>query len=229
MAGENVYAVYDPATGGIYFSRSTDGGHTFLPPVLLAYPGHTASLARREGAPPEEENLYVVFEVSMDDGIHVAFTRSPDGGNTWMRPVFVPIPGGNHCPDPKIAVDAGGTIYVTCRRGHFYLTRSTDGGATWSEPFPFTPDYDSMGGVMVCSLVVRDGVLYFVTAVFGEPIPYDFKVVFTKSTDGGRPGRSRSGWTTGCLTERRWTWPWMRPGSSMWPGATPVFSTVGMP
>ncbi len=185
VAGENVYVVYSPADGGVYSSRSTDGGHTFFPPVLVAFPGDLASLARREGAPPEETDLYVVFEVFEDDGVHVAFTRSPDGGDTWILPIFVPVPGGRGCLDAEIAVDAGGTIYITCRRGPFYLTRSTDGGGTWSEPFPFTPDYDSMGGVQVSSLVVRDGVLYFVTVVFGDPVPYDFEVVFTKSTDGG--------------------------------------------
>ena len=124
----------------------------------------------------------------------------PPTGNTWTLPIFVPVPGGRGCLDAKIAVDTGGTIYSTCRRGSFYLTRSTDGGATWNEPFPFTPDYDSMGGVQVCSLVVRGAILYFVTAVFGK-VPYEFEGVFTKSTDGGEtwtePVRVDDGETNG--------------------------------
>ena len=40
VAGENVYVVYDASDPiGVFFSRSTDGGHTFLPPVLVAFPG----------------------------------------------------------------------------------------------------------------------------------------------------------------------------------------------
>ena len=103
VAGENVYVVSSSAEGGVYFSRSTDGGHTFFPPVLVAFPGFLASLARREGAPPEELDLYVVFEVSMDDGIHVAFTRSPDGeyldtADFRPRPRWERLPG---CQDRR--------------------------------------------------------------------------------------------------------------------------------
>ncbi|MEM3486365.1 MAG: sialidase family protein, partial [Candidatus Methanomethyliaceae archaeon] len=78
-----VYDASDPI--GVFFSRSTDGGHTFFPPILVAYPGIVPSLARREGTPPEEEDLYVVFY----DARRVLFTYSPDAGRTWTLPIVV--------------------------------------------------------------------------------------------------------------------------------------------
>jgi hypothetical protein len=185
MAEGNVYVVYDHPTG-VYLARSTNGGDSFLPSVPIVGIGtsNMPALARREGAGPEEEDLYVTFMAS--GGIY--FTRSPDAGTTWLIPITV----SNMVPAivPKIVVDAFDTIYVTWHHtvndygGYFYLSRSTDNGATWSNPVPI---HSSVYGVLFrpqnCSLIVQGGTLLF--AWVGQPQGGFPEVMVTRSTDSG--------------------------------------------
>jgi hypothetical protein len=185
VTGENVYVVYDHPTGE-YLARSTDGGHSFLPSVAI-FEGNNGSLpalARREGARPEEEDLYVTFMAL--EGLF--FSRSPDGGTTWLLPTTVT----NITPAmvPKIVVDSSGTIYVTWHHttyeqyGHFYLSRSSDGGLTWSTPIQIQTElYSVYSRPQMCSLLVQGDTLLF--AWVGQPQGGSTEVMFTHSTDGG--------------------------------------------
>ena len=190
LAGEDVYVVYDSGSAweGIWFSHSSDGGQTFLPSTHIHPEGSKAAIARREGAGPEEEDLYVTFY----KGYRVYFTRSPDEGATWLAPLVVydGAPEEAWVGHPKIAVDAGGTIYLTWRKDSggyhsFYLSRSGDGGGSWSAPSPITPEPYVVGNwTLSSSLQAAGGVLYF--AWNGTRVStWEREVMFTHSSDGG--------------------------------------------
>jgi hypothetical protein len=175
VAGDDVYVVYQYY--GLNLAHSTDGGHTFPPATQIHPRGEGAALVRRQGAPPEEQALYVAF----DDLGEIYFTRSPDGGTTWLVPVVVDEgPGARF---PKIAVDASGTIYVTWVENTqgaadiYFIARSSDGGISWSDPVSI------MGANIVnptaYSLILSDTALNLAGAR-----PND-RVAFTRSTDGG--------------------------------------------
>jgi len=156
----NVYAIW--GFQGLFprFSRSTDGGASFSPPIQLSTHGMPA-------VGPNGE----VYVVGLDTG-DVLVTKSTDGGLSFGPPVPVAsvTPIGHfdsatekYCGNvlngslrasssPRIAVDKSGgpnngTVYVVFS-GHgagadeadVYLTRSTDGGATWSTPSRLNDD-----------------------------------------------------------------------------------------
>jgi len=188
VAGNNVYVVSGETIRPVYLIRSTDGGHTFLPPVQIDPRGDTPSIARREGAGSDDADLYVTFDLER----YIYFTRSTDGGATWLQPPVLvrESPDNGQLYDSKIAVDAQGIIYITWCHNHdgngcaLFLSRSVDGGATWLEPVQVAPGLRHLlSWDQACSLAVRDGNLYF---AWGDSVAGEGRhILFTRSTDGG--------------------------------------------
>lgn len=137
----------------IYYTRSTDGGATFLPAVPVTHPD-------RNGAFTWTGNL-----VTSDDGqtLHSVYTRrlvpvlsdqesagaeqvtvatSRDGGLTWTSRVVWNAAGPASWLYPAIARDGQGILYVTwseLRRNDqpTFWRSSADDGATWGQALPF--------------------------------------------------------------------------------------------
>lgn len=161
----NLYAswtrfdVYDSSNpddqSHIMFSRSTDGGKSFAPPIRISdTPGDCLDDdGTLEGAVPAvgpDGTVYVVW--GGPKGLE--FDKSKDGGLTFGSDrVLCETPGGwasdvegvsRHNGMPVTIVDASrgpsrGTIYVNWideRHGNkdVFLMSSTDGGETWTEP-----------------------------------------------------------------------------------------------
>ncbi len=183
VVGNEVYVVHDQSPGWVYFTRSVDGGYTFLPSIVVGNYGGMTSIARREGAGLEDRDLYVSFYLAQ----YIYFTRSTDGGASWIWPVVVQTsPDNGQLFVPKIAVDTQGVIYITWCHNHdgngcdLGLSRSFDGGVTWLEPIQVVPFLTRMPfWVQGCSLVGRNGSLYFAWNN-GQ------QFLFTRSTDGGQ-------------------------------------------
>jgi hypothetical protein len=156
----------------IAFTKSTDGGQTWEPArvvgQLTSLPGTFPRQAFRNlsipimAAGPGSE-LYIVYSDYRDapqpndeDGkqADVMMVRSPDGGESWFKPVKVNRDSTNADQfQPYVAVNAGGQVDVTyfdrrldARRvegstvahpGNFFidtwLSRSNDGGRTFSD------------------------------------------------------------------------------------------------
>lgn len=133
----------------IYFSRSTNGGNSFSTPIRISSSSNCQFCCPTVG--PNGE-VYVVW---FDYGSYtIQFTRSLDGGVTWIGDTTVAEFNDNFPPNPcgtfrtpaypVIGCDiSGGTyngwIYVcwasdSVGNPDIFFTRSTTGGATWSWP-----------------------------------------------------------------------------------------------
>ncbi len=152
----DVYGSADPADKShILFSRSTDGGRSFAPPIRISdTPGDCVDDdGTLEGAVPAvgpDGTVYVVWGGPRG----LEFDKSTDGGLTFGTDrVLVETPGGwastvegisRHNGMPVTIVDASrgpsrGTIHVNWideRNGNkdVFLISSTDGGETWTAP-----------------------------------------------------------------------------------------------
>lgn len=139
--------------------KSTDGGHTFGPftPIGPGYPMMGGDMAPLLVDPAGNvDSVYLGHQT--DPGTYLLhpgfenFTRSIDGGVTWTTQQLHPEVGSvdihSWWIDGSIAIDAGGTLYITwdtqTDAGDIgYVSYSTDAGTTWSTPVRVTPDTDT--------------------------------------------------------------------------------------
>jgi hypothetical protein len=141
------------AQGGIYFTRSTDGGLTFEPPRRVApitpmpsqmeggyrtssYPVLTVS-----PSPAPAGSLHVAWADARDGDTDVLYARSTDRGTTWSQPRKLNEDGirDAHQFLPWLAA-AGGHLHVAWLDSRAYpnatrldviLRSSLDAGASW--------------------------------------------------------------------------------------------------
>jgi hypothetical protein len=138
----NVYVTFD--SDGAVFSRSTDQGQTFSPPIKLG--GFPEGLAV---AP--DGSIFVLTEQIEGAGARLLVSKSIDGGVTFGRAVvaaaITTLPtffAGNSflilsgITRAQIASDANGAYIVTDDftggNANILFTRSIDGGLNWSSP-----------------------------------------------------------------------------------------------
>jgi hypothetical protein len=143
-----------PRANTVEFSRTTDGGTTWSPPIVIDQaPPFAVDLAPRILVLPDRTLLAMFARADFSaaepvGSIQVA--RSPDAGRTWLpaievgsKPVFdlrdpdfgdgLPSPGF-----PGAAVAPDGTVYIafedsrTPTSGAIALLTSRDAGRTWS-------------------------------------------------------------------------------------------------
>lgn len=153
-----------PPAEGISFSRTTDGGASWSPPLHLDFPMPAGSMpigalvmVLPDGA------LLAITTVrarnGTDDPHRIFAMRSTDLGTTWSPPTLVtefPATDGRHStpfsdPETGEAIDApewaissavarDGTVYVTWRHrvspaeADIRLAKSTNGGVSWGSP-----------------------------------------------------------------------------------------------
>lgn len=126
--------------GGIFYTRSTDGGESWSSPVQLDLPAVDAETPRL--AVDRLDNIYVVWADLSDageqdpPGIGVSFARSTDGGESWSAPYQI-VAGEEEYEWPEMVVDSTGIIHVVWRYrnlavGTIGYTQSSDGGQSWS-------------------------------------------------------------------------------------------------
>jgi hypothetical protein len=141
-----------PRTNPLEFSRTTDNGTTWSPPVLIDQPGLFATdQAPRLLVLPDGTLLTVFARIDLEAGFGAHYAaRSLDEGQTWLPPVELgprlPLteflhPEFGHLPQPHFpsaAVAPEGTAYVAFENnssvtsGGIGVARSRDGGLTWS-------------------------------------------------------------------------------------------------
>jgi hypothetical protein len=121
-SSENIYATWNASIGGqssnLFFTRSTDAGHSFSTPMTLAA-GSLPSLALDSSGA-----IDLVWKNST-----ILFSRSTDYGTTFSTPTQVSASGDA----PEVQVDSKGDIFVLWNSSPKVLySRSTDNGVTFS-------------------------------------------------------------------------------------------------
>ena len=141
-----------PATNFIRFSRTTDGGIGWSPPVVVDQPGPFAwDMAPRLLVLPDGTLLAIFVRIDLELGLGAHYAaRSLDEGQTWLPAVevgslplleFFDPQTGDEFPQahyPSAAVAPDGTAYIafeansSASSGGIGVARSRDGGITWS-------------------------------------------------------------------------------------------------
>jgi hypothetical protein len=141
-----------PRTNTLEFSRTTDKGKTWSPPVLIDQPGPFAwDLAPRLLVLPTGTLLTLFARTDLEAGFGAHYAaRSLDEGRTWLPPVQLgpqlPLlefvhPEFGHLPQPhypSAAVAPDGTAYIafennsSATSGGIGVAKSSDSGLTWS-------------------------------------------------------------------------------------------------
>lgn len=211
----DVYGSHNPADSTqIYFSRSTDGGHTFLMPERISDTGGDAidSSNTVEGAVPcigTNGEIYVVwagprglvFDKSTDGGMH--FGKDQVIGRVaggWDFPIKG-IDRANGMPVTSVDHSTGkyrGSIYVNWidrRNGDpdVFLKYSRDQGKTWSSAVRVNDDKVGNGKDQFFTWMAVDPVDGSVNIIF-----YDRRnstddttaLTLARSTDGGKTFRN---------------------------------------
>lgn len=112
---------------GVYYSRSTDGGLTWAPPMAIAGEGYDQ----------------ITVAVAGDDEVHVAWNGmagvrgryhrwSNDGGETWSGINVVSDRGGTE-GFPNLVVDSAGTVHMLTTFDHCAQYSRWDDGR-WTQP-----------------------------------------------------------------------------------------------
>jgi len=162
----NIYVAHTNFHGAfgnspIMFSRSTDGGATFSPPLSIST-GGASGTPNNQGADiavAPDGTIYVAYEAfqrGAQGGSTISIVKSTDCGKHWRQPVLVagaisdPQAPGVAFRTPTFAFVATddvnpNIVYVAYQNFvgsdyDIYAQRSTDGGATWGAPVQVNED-----------------------------------------------------------------------------------------
>ena len=179
----------------VLFSRSTDGGATFSPPVDLTPLSPGAESPKM--AVDSSGNINVAWLDYSPGYFGVFFACSTDGGITFSTPQALstdPALGYGLGPySIAIAVDSSGNISVVwedndsadryqnqygSQQWDIYFTGSSDGGATFQGPV----NVSNISGISASPVIAVDASsTAYITWMFSPPGPYNFNVYFSRS------------------------------------------------
>jgi hypothetical protein len=162
-------------SGGVFFSRSTDGGTTFSAPQNLSNGGAGTS----QMVVDSSGNINVAWE--QVSPAQLFFSRSTDGGRTFSNPINVSGNQGGLSGFMTLTVDISGNIYLAWAGPYsgvdaIFFSQSKDGGATFSTPVNVSLQTILFGPLQMA--VDSSGNIYLVWAAFRD-------VYFARSSDGG--------------------------------------------
>jgi hypothetical protein len=183
-----VAAGFGLASGGaeIVYVRTSDGGTTFTPPVLISQDDDFTSYVPSIAA---GWSVAVAWGDSpRDTGVNgIRYSQSLDGGATFSapRPLSAPPPVGfQGCP--SVALAGTTAAYVAWAAGfddvdRIIFTRSIDAGSTFSPPIAISREPPQRTW---CPRMVVDGA-GTISVFWAEGPAFERRVVFVRSTDGG--------------------------------------------
>lgn len=148
-SGFEQHGLNAPAVGGLWVSRSTDGGLTFPQRVLAV--SNEDRLQLNGNLATDGENLYLLYTKKVGEGtLAVVVAISEDRGLTWRESVaatqsFEPGDCSPLVIFPIIAADPDGGVYAAwvlnnpeTRRADLFFVASPDRGEHWHEPTQVT-------------------------------------------------------------------------------------------
>ncbi len=122
----------------IYFSRSLDGGRTFIDETLVSPTKLFTSTRNPRIYIDKYDNIFLVWLEDDNSLYNVYFTKSLDHGKTFSIPIRV-NDFDNSCSadaEPSVLSDDSGNVYVGWadirKFNHIYLAQSVDNGNTFT-------------------------------------------------------------------------------------------------
>jgi hypothetical protein len=197
----NTDAATDPNfnTGQVLISKSTDGGQTFAPPVIVYAPPSSSVFPDKNwmavntfSSTPTAGRVVVTFTRFSGKVSPIVRTLSDDGGATWTPAVPVHSSTSNAQGSQPVFLPDGDLVIVYWNFGppeHLEAVISTDGGVSFGTPKFITNATEwnepsiRTGSFLPSAASDRSGGNLFVVyqaLLSGQP-----RVAFTKSTDGG--------------------------------------------
>jgi hypothetical protein len=135
----------------VFYTRSTDGGTTFSPPLKLS--GNATIATQSTLALDSLGNPYVIWTGRNPNPTNGSFaillSKSTDHGNTFSSPVVASGTSSN-AQSAKLAVDKNGAVIIAYRDfatsgSPVFTVRSTDSGTTFSTPFRVSQTGETIG------------------------------------------------------------------------------------
>src|SRR5437660_4717941 len=183
----NINVVWEDDIAGhsdISFSRSTDNGTTFSPPVNLSNPlgNAIANAARLAIGLDIAANINVVWSNDCGGNFDIFLSRSVDNGASFSSPKNLSgTPGSSG--NPQLFVDAAGNINVVWEESSpadIFFVRSGDAGATFSSAQNLS---HNSGPSTNAWLTVDAGAN--INVAWEDTTPGNRDILFTRSTDSG--------------------------------------------
>ena len=186
-----------PVNAGIWFTKSTDAGKTFSPPVNIT--GGVGTIRRTNNliVDPYNGNLYTSYTpTNLPNQLNLV--KSTDGGATWTISTIYTGPSNTSVENafPILAVDRGGNLHVVFTRStgvtnrtnaHVFLMSSTDQGQTWLPPVQVDSGANTQSTVMPWIAAGSSGVVdvtwYGSSSTSPDAPPYDWHVFFAQTTN----------------------------------------------
>jgi hypothetical protein len=185
ISGNHVYVVWEhtpESNGQIYFTRSTDNGHTFNKPLLI---GNNTGIL---GLPQIATSTKSVYLVWRDANYGIMLRRSDDNGSNFYHSINLSNNTG-YSFEPKVEL-SGSNVYVewseiTFEGNSVYLRMSTDNGKTFGRinnlsdkaVLTHSPNIVTSGSTV--------NTIWSNDTFVGYNFPYLTDVIFRKSMDGG--------------------------------------------
>lgn len=134
--------------------RSTDGGRTLEPPMMVTECAGSSSMAVDTSSGAHHGRLYLAFEGAVNSSVRTFLTNSDDEGDTWTAPRVVDDwdrvrPSHQDLPNsrveswvgvrsPRVAVNRDGTVGLSWGEDGMCLrfAASLDGGSTFLPSVP---------------------------------------------------------------------------------------------
>ncbi|CUR52058.1 exported protein of unknown function [Nitrosotalea devaniterrae] len=180
--GNQVYLTWEDNSRGdyeVFLSKSSDSGASFHVPVDIS------TTTGQSGTPEvivSGNNLYAVWMDNTSGNYDIFFTKSTDGGNTFVKPIDISnLKGDSGYPQFTVWKN---NVYVTWTQTmtginyDVYFAKSSDNGDTFDKPINLSNNFGPSGWPKI----VSDGSIY---VSWVDSSPGKFDVLITKSTDGG--------------------------------------------